>query len=86
MTFSKHCAFVIMEGANVPTDKYDPRSETRYVKFDEPKRKMIASGSAEHCQRSLDKYLSSHPDRTGAVIEVDKPGDPWERDWIGVFS
>jgi len=75
-------AYIEAHGANVAqTD-----GTVKRVEFDEPKPKMIASGSESFCQEVLDRYREKHPDVNGGVIETTEVGDPWQGQWMKVHS
>ena len=57
--------------------------EDKRVEFAEPKHKLIASGTREHCAMKALNYASRHGVDTG-VIEHAKPGNPWESEWAGI--
>lgn len=77
-----HKAYIKASHANVT----QADGTVKRLEFEEPKAKMIASGSEEFCQGALERYQEKHPGTEGGVVESTQNGDLWHNDWRKVHT
>lgn len=81
MPLNTHRAYILVYKA-----KFTDKNGEEYIKeFDEPRHKMIASGSFEFCSQKLVDYGQKHQldNVRGGVVKVASgvEGNPWANEW-----